>query len=406
MNPARMRGFSLLELAMVLVILGTVGILLVRWYGTSQAQKTVEYRRDILERADDALLAFASIQHRLPCPAVPTDSSGVADNDGMENCAQANGYGRLPWKTLGLPDAAAGQLAYGVLRRQNGADKRTDADLTRLLDRAHPIEVLGGGIATTTELGNVNGLDFCHALRVGMRQPLDSNQLHTRRHDDIPSSSGNIAYAIAATGPSGAADNINGRSPAFESPRRPTSGDYHEQVRAVGLDQLWSRLRCADAVATVTYAHFNVAAAAGIDAQAMIDYERQLEIRKLLATADLKSAEAGVAQAAAGLLAATGEITEITSEILKATANPEMFAADLVGKPVEMGFAVAALGAAIAAETKAVKFKNDAKSGLEDASGLYQEMRHPTTGLTAKSRKLADELLAQAKLADARGAQP
>mgnify|MGYP003575180040 CR=1 FL=1 len=393
---ARQCGVTLLELTVALAVLGLIAVLLIRWIATPQTEHALQHRSDILSRADDSLLSYASVHARLPCPA--------SDESGIEDCA-GSGQGRFPWRTLGLPSADAAHIRYGVLRRPDIGNARLDADLTQAVDRAHPVQVIAS-VGFAAELGAVNGLDFCHALRVAQRLPFSSDAVHTLSGFQIEASSRNVAYVLAASDPEDPVTLQNGTSPGFASPRRLPTAEYRDQVRAVGLDELWTRLRCGDAVAAVTYSHFDVAAGAGIGETAMADYQKQLEILQLLAESNMDSAEAGVLTAAAGILSATAGITEVASEILKATANPELFAADLVGKPVEMGFAIAALATATAAQVSAALFRDEARKSLNQARGLYTRISDPSSGLPVLAAELALSLREEAELADRRGTSP
>ena len=109
------RGFSLAEMAIVLVI---VGILMASGLGalsTQLSQQRFRETKQMLERANEALIGFALINNRLPCPA---DNSGVEAKNlsgaNINRCVTA--YGDLPWQTLGLPelDAWGRRLKYQV----------------------------------------------------------------------------------------------------------------------------------------------------------------------------------------------------------------------------------------------------------------------------------------------------
>ena len=101
----RQTGFSLLELAIALMILALVlGGMLNPLGSLLDARKRAEAGTG-LERTREALLGFAMINGYLPCPATATDPN---DNRyGLEDAScdtdpAAEGY--LPWRTLGLPE--------------------------------------------------------------------------------------------------------------------------------------------------------------------------------------------------------------------------------------------------------------------------------------------------------------
>lgn len=97
------RGFTLIEMAVVLVVVSLVlGSLLVPLAGQVE-QRKIERTEQTLEEARDALLAFAATRGRLPCPAGTAGGREAftplgSPTDG--NCA--NFWGFLPAATLGL----------------------------------------------------------------------------------------------------------------------------------------------------------------------------------------------------------------------------------------------------------------------------------------------------------------
>jgi prepilin-type N-terminal cleavage/methylation domain-containing protein len=377
MRPAfsRARGFSLLELAVALVILGVVTLALWQFAGTATVQRQAVAQRDLLGRADDAVAAFVLVNHRLPCPA--------GDNGGIENCTLQ--VGLLPYRTLGLPDAAAGRMRYGAGRRPS-ADPMNDADLAVAKDRFRPLVTSASGVAVLAANPNsptVNGLDFCQALRNAMRAPVDAAALHTRQPLAPGTVAVNVAYALAL--PTGIGADFTGSQAAggiaFDAPGRPAAGgdpEYHDQVRATGFAQLWTRLRCGDALAAAGHAHFNVLAAVGLYHQSLVEYEKQLEIAQELAEADVALSVADVAAGGGAIANAAAELIEATASATGSTGAASFEVALAVAATVAASAAEAAAAATVAISAEGLKQANDnvTKVGQqkEAAQALYDSV--------------------------------
>ena len=101
----RQNGFTLIEMAIVLVILGLLLGGVLAPLSARQEQERRDDNAELLETARDALIGFALVNGRLPCP--DTDAAG-SPGSGQENfpCstnpATAPPQGRLPWVTLGV----------------------------------------------------------------------------------------------------------------------------------------------------------------------------------------------------------------------------------------------------------------------------------------------------------------
>ena len=94
-------GFSLVEVAIVLMILGIVlgGLLGAIGQNTENARR-IEAKNELRE-IEEALYAFAQVQGRLPCPASNT-SVGFEVPVGGGDCTVTGGHGFLPSGTLNL----------------------------------------------------------------------------------------------------------------------------------------------------------------------------------------------------------------------------------------------------------------------------------------------------------------
>ena len=106
----RARGFTLTELAIVVVIVGfLIGGLLVPLATQMDVRRVAETQRT-LELARDALLGYAVANGRLPCPAAPA-TTGAESPAGGGACT--NSYdGFLPAVTLGITPTDA--LGYAI----------------------------------------------------------------------------------------------------------------------------------------------------------------------------------------------------------------------------------------------------------------------------------------------------
>ena len=110
------RGFTLTELAVVLVVVALVlGGLLSPLATQMDVRMTAETRKDLAD-IREALLGFAVINGRFPCPGAATTASGVAGagleaaHDAGGNCPNASGV--VPWVTLGVPETDAWGQRY------------------------------------------------------------------------------------------------------------------------------------------------------------------------------------------------------------------------------------------------------------------------------------------------------
>lgn len=121
-TPARQSGYAML-LALVILVLGSMYGLMQGLSEATAQNKREDHDQAVLRQARDALVAYAALRDTrpgaLPCPDL--DDNGIAGGNhpvhgnnselfpggihGGTNCATfGRRVGRLPWRTLGLPD--------------------------------------------------------------------------------------------------------------------------------------------------------------------------------------------------------------------------------------------------------------------------------------------------------------
>ena len=100
MSRARQAGFSLVEMAIVMVIIGLMIGGLLTPLSVQLEQRKVADTQKALDQAREALTGFALRNGYLPCPAVSA-ANGLEDRSGAA-CRDGKRAGFLPWATLGL----------------------------------------------------------------------------------------------------------------------------------------------------------------------------------------------------------------------------------------------------------------------------------------------------------------
>jgi prepilin-type N-terminal cleavage/methylation domain-containing protein len=183
MKNSKTLGFTLIEIAIALVILALFagGVMVALRVQTQRAH--IVQTRDTLEEAREALYNFAMTQGYLPCPAV--DAQGLAGTcpGNTDGATSATSAGMLPWKDLGLAgtDAWSQPIRYAV---SNG-----------LLAPAIPTLAAGTNSALVV-MDNSNRLNSVGSIAFALWSPgedrdeatsipLTSNQVQTGTGDDM-----------------------------------------------------------------------------------------------------------------------------------------------------------------------------------------------------------------------------
>ena len=131
-NPARQRGFSLIELAMVMTIMGLLLAGLVMPMAARVDQQRVGTTQQQLVEIRAAIAGYALANDALPCPAIP--ASNGRSSATANGCTRQHGF--VPAVTLGLPgarnadqlltDAWGNPIRYSVTRADADGDARWD----------------------------------------------------------------------------------------------------------------------------------------------------------------------------------------------------------------------------------------------------------------------------------------
>ena len=394
MNMKRISGFSLVEMAVVLAVLGLTVVAGAKLYPRILGMNNNPADRMRFVHVDDALIGFVFSHGRLPCPD--------ANHDGQEDCSATTLRGELPYLTLGLASRAENSsgipFTYAVNRKAGGGESSAPRiDLAaRHVDRQLPLLPTSGlpPVALETTLGAYNTLDLCEPLHGAMNAAVDSNALHTGSGSSIK----NVAWVLVDPGATDAngdgklLDGSNGAGIGFEQPERPGSASYDDVVESMDFSALWARLGCGAAFSAAGHAHPDVALSAAVMHQAMSDYQVQLNLMVDMAAANVTSAQAGVAIASAGLTGTAGAVLDAAAKALvTAGATSPSIAAAAV--------AVAANAAAVAAAAVALSQANQAKTAMVNLLNNFNN----TAKLPGKSQTLAANVRQNAVNADKAG---
>jgi hypothetical protein len=234
------RGASLLTLALLLSLIGAglaAGVASLR--AGLPGEEIAAAQRRALARADEAILGFASTQHRLPCPA--------ATPNGAEDCARAKGY--LPVTVLGL-DAMLHTPGTRTVRYM--VYRKADTDATKNADLAGTvINAYNPTPKDATLIDARNGLDMCETLRIAHKDRMTgtpTDHAHYKRRGEEAVS---VAYGLALPGMGDRSgkgepfEDANAETAAeMEAPDRPHDASYDDFVFVRDFPSLASAFGC------------------------------------------------------------------------------------------------------------------------------------------------------------------
>lgn len=110
------RGFTLIEIAVGVFLLTILLSALLVPLTTQVEQRKISDTRKALDEIREALIGFALINGRLPCPDTDTDPAAAGYGEEDATCTAPTAEGYLPWKTLGV----APMDAFGITRTATG----------------------------------------------------------------------------------------------------------------------------------------------------------------------------------------------------------------------------------------------------------------------------------------------
>lgn len=141
------RGFSLIEMAVVLIIFGLLISGLLTPLSAQRDVKSYSEARDNLEKIRDAVYGYAIINGKLPCPTTTADPANINYGHGDATCPlTVNPPGVLPWKDLGVPEVDS----WGIQRSVS-----TDPWSGYWIYRVDPAFTSNFSLTTTTS-GNID----------------------------------------------------------------------------------------------------------------------------------------------------------------------------------------------------------------------------------------------------------
>lgn len=110
-NLKRVYGFTLVEMAITLVI---VGLLLAMFIQPLRIQKDMKDRLEtyeMLNQVNEALIGYAIVNRHMPCPDTDLIPDGIENRQASGQCQSPQGV--LPWNTLGVINTDAWNRYFG-----------------------------------------------------------------------------------------------------------------------------------------------------------------------------------------------------------------------------------------------------------------------------------------------------
>lgn len=104
-------GFSLVELAIVLIIIGFILSMLLTPLSAQRELSARLQTQKLLNDANEALVGYAIVNGYLPCPDTKAIPDGIENRKANGTCVKDDGI--LPWNTLGVERVDAWEHYFG-----------------------------------------------------------------------------------------------------------------------------------------------------------------------------------------------------------------------------------------------------------------------------------------------------
>ncbi len=257
---SRNRGFSFLEMALVLFIMGFIFAALPKLLNQTSTAALSAPGATPEDAVKLALTGFILKNSRLPCPAATPVT-------GTEDCTRSKGF--VPFATLGLARPATNDdrlpLAYAIW-----TDSANNNHLGALSAKYTPryfnsTDTYWADPIPTLTSTRQNGLDFCAKLRHAATLAVQP-ALVAVKNPQIPAQPINVAWVLVNPG-NGNADAAGATYPEFdgdnhptapgllfESPSKPQSPTYNDSVTVNSFVELYGELKCPELLANVSAA--------------------------------------------------------------------------------------------------------------------------------------------------------
>ncbi|MFP5393021.1 MAG: type II secretion system protein [Gammaproteobacteria bacterium] len=155
-------GFSLVEMAVVLVIVGLLIGGLLTPLSMQLEQRRIGDTQKAMEEAREALIGFALRNGYLPCPAVSA-VNGLEDRSGA-TCTGGKRQGLLPWATLGVQKLDAWGRIYHYSVSPSFSNSQALFDLRTRRDITIGTRDARGNLVAATAINDIPAVIVSHGM--------------------------------------------------------------------------------------------------------------------------------------------------------------------------------------------------------------------------------------------------